>query len=654
MLNRTDMTAEADNGSFRRFASHRLSALVLIGGVMLGIFTVTRFALLVQSYSEADHGIFVLLGTFALGLVFDLATTCYVLCPVAVYLAAIPERLFMARWHRVVLTCGGIFLTGAMVFGAAAEWVFWEEFSVRFNFIAVDYLVYTHEVVGNIVESYPLGLILSGVAAVTAVLTWAVCRSSWYALWAQGNTPATSRWRWAAGLVAAVLVSGLFLRRDATDPLANRYNRELAGNGLYCFVAAFQANSLDYDHFYRKIPRRDAFTRLRQLLNTPDAEFVSADPTDITCRIESPGPEHRWNVIQITVESLSASYLGVFGNRHNMTPNLDRLSRESIFFTNLLATGTRTVRGMEALTLSVPPTPGRSIVKRPGNGGLFSTGTLFRERGYDVRFIYSGYGYFDNMNAFFAANGFDIIDRASGHDAPVTFANIWGACDQDLYTWVTEAADKAYSNGKPFYHFVMTTSNHRPYTFPEGTVDAPQGHRKSAAMYTDYALAEFLENARSKPWFENTLFVITADHCMSSAGETDIPVKNYHIPLFIYAPALVEPRNVDMLCSQIDVPPTILGLLNWSYESQFYGRNVLTEEVQDGRALVGNYQDLGYLNENVLTVLKPMEKAEAFACDPTSYSVTGAMVTEDLLKDTVAYYETASYRFRKHQQQVRQ
>ena len=639
---------------FQHFASHRLSALAVVGAVLLVLLTAIRAGLLAKCFGEADHGAGALLATFASGVLFDLATLSYILAPAALYLAAVPQRVFRARWHRLLLVGIGTCLAGGFVFDAVAEWVFWDEFGVRFNFIAVDYLVYTHEVIGNIVESYPLGLILSAVAGVTIFLTWMVCRSTWYRLWSQGDTPPAGRWRWAAVPLVLAAAAGFCLTRDITSGLTNRYNRELAGNGPYWFVAAFQGNSLDYDHFYRRIPRREAFTRLRTLIDTPNAAFVSSDPMTIRRRIENPGPEQRWNVIQITVESLSASYLGVFGSRHNMTPNLDRLSGESLFFTNVFATGTRTVRGMEALTLSVPPTPGRSIVKRRGNGGLFSTGSLFRERGYDVRFIYSGYGYFDNMNAFFSKNGFDIIDRASGHEAPVSFANIWGACDQDLYTWVTEAADKAWAEGKPFYHFVMTTSNHRPYTFPEGTVDAPQGHRKSAALYTDYALAEFLEAASRRPWFAKTLFVITADHCMSSAGETDLPVRNYHIPLFVYAPALIEPRIIDILCSQIDVAPTLLGLMNWTYDSEFYGRDVLRNDGSCGRALVGNYQDLGYLRDGVLTVLKPMEKVEAFTCDPVSFVEAETPVLGDLARDTVAYYETASYLFRRHRERASQ
>jgi len=422
----------------------------------------------------------------------------------------------------------------------------------------------------------------------------------------------------------------------------NRYNRELAGNGVLSLIGAFRANELSYEQYYTAQPEADVLRRVRSLTAGGTACFAADRGRGIARAVQGQGTEKRWSVIQITVESLSASYLGAFGSRNGVTPVLDRLADESLFFTRCFATGTRTVRGMEALTLSVPPTPGCSLVRRPGNEGLYSVGSLFRDRGYDTRFIYSGFGYFDNMNYFFAHNGFDVIDRAAGHDAPVTFANVWGACDEDLYTWVIEAADKAWDAGKPFYHFVMTTSNHRPYTFPAGTVDMPQGHRKSAIAYTDYAIGRFLEAARGKPWFANTLVVVVADHCANSAGETELPIAKYRVPLLIYNPGLVPARRVDTLCSQIDVVPTVLGLLDWSYESRFYGRDILTMPAADGRALLSTYQALGYLKGNALTVLEPGQREEAFRCDLDSFAMEPAGVQAALRDEAIAYYQSAS------------
>ena len=163
-----------------------------------------------------------------------------------------------------------------------------------------------------------------------------------------------------------------------------------------------------------------------------------------------------------------------------------------------------------------PPTPGQSILRRPGNEGLFTIGSIFQDAGFDTRFIYGGYGYFDNMNNFFGNNGFDITDKGGRFepgdhftgarniidDQYIHFANAWGICDEDLYDAVIRDADVRYAKQQPFFDFVMTTSNHRPYTYPDKKIDIPSGSgRDGAVKYTDFAIGEFLKKVSSKPWF---------------------------------------------------------------------------------------------------------------------------------------------------------
>ena len=170
--------------------------------------------------------------------------------------------------------------------------------------------------------------------------------------------------------------------------------------------------------------------------------------------------------------------------------------------------------------------------------------TVFRAKGYRTSFFYGGRGYFDNMNAFFGGNGFSIHDQSSMPADTVEFTNAWGVSDEDLYGWVLDGADESAQDNKPFYFFVMTTSNHRPFTYPSGRIDIPSHSGRSGAVkYTDYAIGKFIADARSRPWFNNTIFVIVADHCASSAGNTELPIYNYKIPLLIYAPGLVEPQH---------------------------------------------------------------------------------------------------------------
>jgi len=247
------------------------------------------------------------------------------------------------------------------------------------------------------------------------------------------------------------------------------------------------------------------------------------------------------------------------------------------------------------------------------------------------------------MNYFFENNGFRAVDRGDLSKDEITFSNAWGVCDEDLLNRALKEGDLSFAAGKPFFTFVVTTSNHRPYTYPQ-KIDIPSGSGRSGAVkYTDYAIGDFIRKARQKPWFDNTVFLVTADHCAGSAGRTDIPVDKYHIPLIVYAPGLrelVKPARIDSLASQVDVGPTLLGLLNWSYQSRFFGKDIL--ESNPRRALMGNYQKIGLLMGRSIAVLDPQKRYRVVPVDMRS-NEPETIAEQDLLFDTITYYQAASY-----------
>jgi phosphoglycerol transferase MdoB-like AlkP superfamily enzyme len=432
------------------------------------------------------------------------------------------------------------------------------------------------------------------------------------------------------------------------DRTSNNYVNELAGNGIFQFFAAFRSSHLDYAKFYRTLPVDQAYARVRELLKTPEATYLDDNPHDLTRAIRHVGPEQHLNVVLISVESLSADYLGVFGNKHHLTPQLDALSNESLFFENCYANGTRTVRGLEALSLSVPPTPGDSVIKMKHNENLFSLADIFNDRGYVSEFVYGGYGYFDNMNYFFSHNGYLAVDRKDyPRGATIHHENVWGVSDEDLFTMALAQMDQVHAQGKPFFLHIMTTSNHRPYTFPAGRVNFPQGSRQGAVAYTDWAIGDFIKRAKDKPYFKDTVFVITADHDASSAGKASIPMNRYHIPLWIYAPAHIAPRKVERLTAQMDIPPTLLGLLHFSYRSRFFGYDVFQLEPGRERVFPATYEKLGYLRHDTLTVLEPGRKMEQLVPNLDTGEATPATPVNDTLVDeAIAYYQVAANLFK--------
>jgi len=630
-----------------RHAQPRYLSLLLLSWLL--VFFLTRSVLLLGHLADADAGLFDMLRLYGLGLVYDLSFLLYAATPLALYLLLCPARLWRRPGHRFFLhALMGVSLF-AMLFIGVAEWLFWDEFGVRFNFIAVDYLVYSDEVINNILESYPIYPVLAVLVMVAVGVTVALRGPLRLAL----DAPLMKKSRAVllfGGLVVAATVCASLIGQDF--PLSkggNVYQRELASNGPFQFFAAFRNNELDYPQFYATLPEPRAASLLRRELAEPAARFLGRDPLDIRRAIDNPGQEQRRNVVLVTIESFSAKYLGSFGDRRNLTPNLDALRRESLFFNNFYATGTRTDRGLEAITLSMPPTPGRSIVKRIGReSGFASLGQQLKAKGYDSVFVYGGRGYFDNMNAFFGGNGYRIVDQTSVAEAEMQFQNAWGMSDEDLYAQALKLGDQDHAAGKPFFLQLMTTSNHRPYTYPDGRIDIPSGTgRDGAVKYTDFAIGQFLARAREKPWFNNTVFVFVADHTAGSAGKEDLPVANYHIPLFILAPG-ASPHEVSTLTSQIDLAPTLLGLLNMDYVSTFYGRDVLSDEARPGRALIGNYQHLGLFDGKDLAILSPRRGMRRHD-DALGLSHETKVDGQDpLLSRDIAYYQGASHAFGDH------
>jgi phosphoglycerol transferase MdoB-like AlkP superfamily enzyme len=459
------------------------------------------------------------------------------------------------------------------------------------------------------------------------------------------------------------VISGLLLIVTTSYPLIlsnayaeagnNRYENELSKAGIYSFFSAFKNNELNYNDFYSLMPMDSAYGIVRNQLKEKHTEFINKGPS-IKRFIKNDGALCKPNIVMITVESLSADFMIHFGNTQHLTPVLDSLADQGLLFANMYATGTRTVRGMEALTLSIPPTPGSSIVRRPDNQNLTTVGRIFQKAGYTRTFYYGGDGYFDNMNEYFGSNGFDIVDRGRNikigdtyttkrtviPDRMVHFKNAWGISDGDLFEAVVMGADKDYRHGKPFYSFVMTTSNHRPFTFPDGKITMKAGTREAAVRYTDFAIGEFVRKIKKKAWFKNTVIIIVADHCAGSAGRNEVDISKYHIPCIILNLPNKTPGVIGKLCSQIDLYPTVFSLLGWKYESNLYGQDVLNPSFTP-RAVLGTYQKLAYLKKDSLVVLGPQRKVETYLFNQLTNMQTPDRLSPSVIEQAKANYQTA-------------
>jgi phosphoglycerol transferase MdoB-like AlkP superfamily enzyme len=361
---------------------------------------------------------------------------------------------------------------------------------VRYNFIAVDYLVYTNTVIGNIMESYPVVPLFLGVGIITIGITyWIVKQTKSYL----DKLPDFNEKLKSTGIYAFAVLISLFgipyLAQKANSD--NVFANELQANGIYKFAVAFESSELDFDTYYKTLPEDKAFAILNSKFSGTKGQSTTRKITGDTTALTK-------NVVLITVESLSGDFMTEYGNQKHITPFLDSLADKSLQFTNLYAVGNRTVRGLEAVTLCLPPSAAESVVKRKDNKNKFSTGSVFKKKGYAVKYFYGGDAFFDNMEDFFGGNGYDIVDKKAFNKDEITFQNIWGVCDEDMYRKAIQEMNAEASQNRPFFNHIMTVSNHRPFTYPEGKIDisGKSKSRSGGVKYTDYALQQFFAMAK--------------------------------------------------------------------------------------------------------------------------------------------------------------
>jgi phosphoglycerol transferase MdoB-like AlkP superfamily enzyme len=611
--------------------------------------TLVRFGLLLfngDSSLVATPSAFArVVGAFALGPIFDAAVSLWWALPAVVLACVCGSGKIGARTFQIGAIALIVVVCGMWGFIFGSEFIFWNEFTSRFNFIAVDYLVYSQEVIGNIRESYNVWPIIAAMSVLAGLIGWCMWRGAQVALNVRTPYTRASAWVMPAFVGVAALCTALL---DSDDRAVLRQPQvvQLAGNGVWEFVHAFRANAIDFQSNYATLDSAAAGQAVRDAFASESSHIRLTNSAEMPIQREvlTTGPAREMHVVMVSIESLGAEFVEALGGKPGLTPNLERLGREGLWFSHLYATGTRTVRGLEALTLSVPPTPGLAIPMRPNHRGLFTLGGALKLKGYDPLYIYGGYSYFDNMKSFFAGNGYTVVDRSDIPKEKVDFATIWGVADENLFTKALEEIDTRVASGKRVFAHVMTTSNHRPFTFPAGRIDLASGSgRPGAVKYTDYAIGKFMAEASTRAWFKHTLFILVADHTSIARGRSDLPQERYHIPMVWYAPGVIARGTYDRVMSQIDIAPSIMGWLNVPYRSEFFGRDIFHDTPGNSRFFMTNYQAVGYVQDDVQVELRP-KRAVAVLGDSNGVAAdTGARA--HAVREAIAFYQVAARRF---------
>lgn len=620
-----------------------LAAFYLLLGLLVRIVLWARFG------TAADVPVLDLPLLLAGGVVNDAVESLYLFAPFALYLLLVPDRWYRTVANRALLGTGTVLTIGGLLYLAVAEVFFFEEFDARFNLVAFDYLAYPTEVFVDIWEAYPVVQVLVATVLLAVGTTW-ILRRRWFA----GLDAST---RLAGRLVpfalhAMVLAMAIaWYPTDALSWSSNRVENEILQNGHSSFFRAAATNEIDYHAYYATRDPQANLDLLAKSLGADGGQFTRLAEGRLDrkfpARADGLG---RLNVVVVSSESFGAEFSKLHGSRRDLTPNFDAYARRGVWFSNTYASGTRTVRGLEALTASFPPIPTVSILRRPGNDGIATWGRVMRDLGYQTSFLYGGYGYFDDMNAFYAGNGYAVLDRKDIEH--VRFENIWGVSDEDLFDRAIEHFSDLHSRHQPFFSIVMTTSNHKPYTFRPGLeslgIPPEGGGRAAGVKYADHALGYFLREAEKQPWFDDTIFVVVADHGARVYGKAEIPMSSYEIPLMVYSPKHLAPRRVDTLMSQIDVAPTVLGMLGLPYEAPFFGQDVLHAPEASRVALFSHDHDVAIYRDGKLAVLGLDGTVHDYRYDRAHGTFRRSKPDPQLDALGIAYFQTASELFRSH------
>ncbi|MEO6076164.1 MAG: sulfatase-like hydrolase/transferase, partial [Dokdonella sp.] len=299
------------------------------------------------------------------GLLLDALAGLYFCLPLAVYLWLMPERAYRSTFGRVLVQIGFFVTIAALIYLIAAEYFFFDEFNARFNYTAVEYLIYPTEVFGNIRDSYPVYPVMAAAVIAALLLVFALRRHL-----VRVGEPAQGFAQRSAivGVLALVVAASLWLVSLETVQgiSSNRIADEIAANGVYSFFSALRNAKIDYERYYPTVPEDEAIARVRKMLTQSNTKYLGPPETKqspLARQVDNSdlGPPRKLNVIILFQESMGSEFISSLGGR-DLTPNIDRIAAESLSFTNLYASGTRTVRGMEALTTSLAPVPPEAIV----------------------------------------------------------------------------------------------------------------------------------------------------------------------------------------------------------------------------------------------------------------------------------------------------
>jgi len=538
---------------------------------------------------------------FGNGLRFDLRVAVYILLPLL--LGTLSRRVMAARrLLRLWLTvCASIAILLGLI-----ELNFYQEFHQRLNGLVFQYLQEDPATV--------LSMLWNGFPVLQLLAAWGIASLGMFVVfrWLDRLTRSAPSARRGSAWYTRVAVFTLLvlvcvvaargtLRQGPPLRWGDAYTTDsMFANhlGLNASLSLYDAAKTRYSShrdnaWQATMPAEQAQSVTRDLLLTANDTLVDADLAPVRRDYQPPadGKLPIKNVVVILMESFAGHFVGALGNQDNITPSFDRLADEGLLFTRFFSNGTHTHQGMFASMACFPNLPGFEYLMQTPEGGHRFSGLpqLLGGRDFNDVYVYNGDFAWDNQSGFFGNQGMTRFVGRNDFVDPVVDDPTWGVSDQDMFGRALEELDKM-DGSEPFYALLQTLSNHTPYALPDPLpVEPVTGHGSlnehlTAMRYADWALGQFFEKARKAPWFDQTLFVVVGDHGFGATEQlTEMDLYRFNVPLLLIAPGVTERfgSRRDVVGTQVDIVPTVMGRLGDQVRHQCWGRDLLALEAND-------------------------------------------------------------------------
>jgi phosphoglycerol transferase MdoB-like AlkP superfamily enzyme len=639
--------------------------------VFLLLFTVSRTLLLVRNSGLiADIPVSALLISYTVGFRFDLLVIGYTMTPLLAGMF-FPAGLSHRRWWNLWLGLALVLFS----FLAVMEPDFYREFHTRLNSLVFQYLKEDPKtVISMLWRGFPVlrFLLLCGVMAVSSIAALRLVDR-------RTRKPDT-RYRYRSRLLIAIVLIllgfvsirgtlrfGSPLRWGDAFHSSHLFANHLALNGAFTLAKAAEQyiGNPRENSWLNKMDEKEALDLVHRKWLLPQESLTAPEKYPLLRRFDpltsAPASPYR-NVVLILMESLSAQRIGVFGNTLNVTPSFDELSGEGLLFDHIFSNGTHTHQGMFATLGCFPNLPNYEYLMNQPEGSYRFSGLpkVLSGRNYDNVFVYNGDFAWDNQIGFFRAQGVSRFIGRNDFVNPRLLDPTWGVTDEDMFDRAFDEIVKLEKSDRPYYAILQTLSNHVPYSFPAPMPvekvmvnGAEEGHL-TAMRYSDYALGQFFRKIKNRGGFDDTLFVITGDHGFGGGAlVTDMDLFRFHVPLLFIGKDIQTRfgKTNATVGSQVDIVPTVMGMLGGSYVHHCWGRDLLAlPEGDPGRAVIkpsGNEQMVAFIEGETIIIKAPNTGPKLFRYKTrpvlSAEPIDDPNKLQQMQKELNAYLQTATH-----------